>query len=367
MDAHRKQPWLRRIIWLVIPLAFLLAAQIYTVVSTTFQWYEGAEQTAGDHRLDVLFVGSSRVKAAIDPNTFEKVVQRQQGDLRAVNLGVGGSTLRQHLLGVRNLCEIAPSHTRGITVFVETYAGIPGSMKGWFMSENPRLLAEVMRAKDLPAFWGTRYSLEQKLSLTVRLAMFKFRPFFWKERIRRTIIDKGAHLLGIVTSALGVAAEQSPKPAVDLAAGGGIRTDEKGVALVRKQALAIAHHENGNADMDEGSSVSSGEEALVDWETNEVGELVRLAQGNGGQVVFFEAPLHSIYRVYYGKAVHPATRRSFDAARKRWGTPLLIADVHFQDSDYPDISHLSKSMAPRFTQALAEQWMGRAPHGSRKY
>jgi hypothetical protein len=262
--------------------------------------------------------------------------------------------MRQHLFGVRNLAAAHPDTMKGAAVFVETFAGVPGSMGGWFSTYNPRLLAEVMRFGDFGSFWQTHYRFEQKLDIMARITLFKFRPFFWKERIRRTVIDAGTSRMTAAARGLGLLAESTASAPVDLVAGGGIRTDKKGVALVREQALATKRQSEGEHAPAKLTGLPLSKEA---WEASEIGLLAKLVEDFEGELVFFEAPLHSIYREHYRRITPQPARAAFDAFRRHRRAPLISMEIALSDDDFPDISHLRKSMAADFARSLAREWL----------
>ena len=92
MKRHNWWAWGQ---WLVIPL--LVFGLVEAVVRGTLEnvpgWYLAAEREAGQARVNVIFIGSSRVGAAVHVPSFEREVFSLTGHCpRALNLGRGYST-----------------------------------------------------------------------------------------------------------------------------------------------------------------------------------------------------------------------------------------------------------------------------------
>src|SRR5262249_22993251 len=97
--------------WIVLPILVLglVEALVRTTTDRMPLWYGAAERVAERDRVDVIFVGSSRVLAAVLTDAFSETVALQTGYRpRTLNLGRGYTTLIEHYLGLRNLLLTHP-------------------------------------------------------------------------------------------------------------------------------------------------------------------------------------------------------------------------------------------------------------------
>src|SRR5687767_13192462 len=162
--------------WLIIPVVVFVGAEraVRATVDRVPQWYAAAERIAEAERVDVLFIGTSRVGAAVFTPAFEETVGQMTGrKVRALNLGRGAVTSAAHYLGLRNLLERHHENLRGVPVFLEAPGGLSAAEPWnapWVATEQPWILTEVMRPRDLRGFWRARgAALEQKIYLSLRM------------------------------------------------------------------------------------------------------------------------------------------------------------------------------------------------------
>jgi len=153
--------------WLVIPLAVFWLTE--SAFRSTFDrvplWYGAAQWAASEGRVDVVFIGSSRVSAAVSVTSFAREVFVRTGQCpRGLNLGQGYSTDPEHYLGLRNLFTSHPESLRGVVVFVEAAGGLPSSNgsevlglarwdTSWVHSAQPWLVVDLLRSEDLLPLW----------------------------------------------------------------------------------------------------------------------------------------------------------------------------------------------------------------------
>jgi hypothetical protein len=317
-------------------------------------WYAAAGVVASREDVGFLFVGSSRTGAAVATWAFERQVRRAGAARgRALNLGRGYSTTVEHYLGLRDLMAEHPERLRGLTVFVEAPGGNPepALWEGrWSHPAQPAMLLEVLRWRDMPAYWRrSGEPLEEKIATSTRLAFRDLALVRRRERFRERLLGAGAW---IAARAQGRSASwpfEGEPFGFDLsgAALGGTKPAAARVPRVRRLALRMGRR-------------WTQRKAWVRWERTVDADLVRLIRERGGRVWYFAVPRSSAF------AAGPE-RKAEEAAFAAWaaqvGSAVLWPKFDYDDSDLPDLLHLRASRAPDFTRALARAWLeaDRAP------
>src|SRR5215471_19987849 len=193
--------------WVVIPATVLISVELW--VKHNFDdmpvWYSAADGIAATHRIDVAFIGSSRVRNGIYVPAFEQEVFKTTGQcLRAVNLGLGYSTPAEHYFGLRNLFASHPANLKGVTVFIEAAGGVPSVDRWedrWVHTSQPQLIVDLLRAQDLRRFWMSRsQTADEKVQLTLRASLTNVSAFNRRERVRASLQEGSG--LGILLSLL---------------------------------------------------------------------------------------------------------------------------------------------------------------------
>lgn len=343
---HRSQ-------WVVIPLLLfsMLECAVRFWGSSGPVFWDIVEQSVQPGAVHFLFIGSSRVAASIDEKLFEEELLRHRPHpVRAINVGTGYSYLLQHFLGLRNALRRYPDHLRGCVVLVETSGGLPeystedGSE--WYFDGRPDLLTQVLKLEDLPTMWFSTMLIEDKLHLSFR---WLTRGSLLLSRGHgvavRVLAQTSARLSAMMVSVLPGTQTESPPPA-DLTTDGGVRTDQEGIVLARRLALESARRE------------LNDQRPLGRWTETVLGQIVALVRQAGGQVVFYEMPIHSVQAAPRRTAIRMEDAASFRAQATVWGTPVLLPKFVFTDGDFPDLWHLKRSRAREFTVALAKAWVG---------
>ncbi len=334
---------MRARVWL-LPLVVIGLAEAGARLSVDRvpRWYSAAEAIAARERVDVLFLGSSRVEAAVLPEAFEaEVLARGARRVRALNLGRGYTTDVEHWLGVRNLLAAQPERLRGLDVLVESPGGLalPTPWRGglWAHVEQPWLLAEVMRPRDLRGFW--RFSgldLETRLHLGARVLLRPVSLFQRRDRLRQAQVggDWRPH--------------SSPPPLGSDLRGrgaGSLRLDEATLRAARELAEAW------------GERLLRHQRPVRSWSPSVQSALVELLRAHGGRVVFFDSPQSETFARGYRTAVRRADLRAFVDQARAWGAPRLQPEFHYDDRDLPDLWHLDGSRAEEYSRALARAWL----------
>jgi len=97
---------------------------------------------------------------------------------------------------------------------------------------------------------------------------------------------------------------------------------------------------------------------------------ISMVDQHGGQVVFFEIPLSSVFARLYAMLLRQEDIRIFREQARIWGTPVLRPQLSFNDRDIPDLWHVGSWLAPAFSVELARAWVetlrttGKLPNGN---
>lgn len=343
--------------WILIPAIVFALGE-----STVQQWcsprplfWDQARPAAQTGRLDAVFIGSSRVAAAIDPAIVASAVTDASGQpVLSVNVGTGFSTLQEHRLGLRNYLESHADAGRGLVVFIEATNGVPDESlpsQNWHSDQRPELLVQVLKPGDLPALWQSNESLEERLRFTFRSLTGSSAISRESERIGRGILAKGTAWLSAEfqkldrsESATGVGLSGRMADQPDLSTAGGIRVDDEGLRLTRRAAEAWAR------------SQILDQRPRGPWDRTVVAEIIELVQSHGGRVVFFNAPLHPTHAAVFSTPVRETDRARFAEFARSRGCELLSCDFPTRDDDFPDIFHLRQSRAADYTRVLCREW-----------
>jgi hypothetical protein len=298
---------------------------------------------ANGYKANFLFVGTSRTRAAINPDAWDGVMsQVLRARTSTVNLGMGWCTPMEHWYGLRKLLSEYPDALRGTAVLLEAGDGIgyPERWDGnWIVDDRRDLLVPYMDRSDLPRLWKSSTPLEAKLSIAVDLLVPAFDQFPRLRHVARSNVDSAG--LGIVDG-IWQKPTDSATPGSDLVAAGGIRTDLKGVELARHLADSLS------------ASDLKGQKPYGDWDSTVQADIVRLVKDAGGIPIFVRIPFSPIQSRPLRTPLRDADRKSFRAALVRWGLPPLVeAEYPTTAEDFPDNWHLRKTLSPAFTQALA--------------
>jgi hypothetical protein len=341
--------WLGWAQWVVIPLLVFAAseagARVWMSRIGHLTFLARAERAAQGGPIDDLFVGTSRVAAAVDVDAFADEAARCIGRRpRAVNMGTGYSTLVEHFFGIKTLLRDRPDALRGGVVLIEAPGGIPDAItianrwdEPWTYEGETTRIVPHLRPGDLPDVWRSGLSFGDKLNFSFRTLTRGSALLAYRELIGMTLMDV---FRGRVAGAVAPAAGHD-KPAADLAERGGIRTDQEGVRRARSLAVEMA------------ATWAADQRPIGRWGDRVVGSLVKLILEAGGRVVFFEVPLHSMQAAALTTQSRLADRRAFLAEAKTWGAVVVSPDLEAGDDDFPDVFHLSGSRSAAYSRALA--------------
>lgn len=354
MQGSDRLRWLLRCVqWMILPFLVLGLAEAFVrhTADRVPSWYEAADRLGSMRSVQALFVGSSRVQAAILPSAFEQVLaERGRHGITALNLGRGYSTDAEHYLGLRNLLAAHPDTLRGVTVFAEAPGGLPWATRWdnvpWAMAAQPWMLVDLLRPADLPRFWQqSGLDLGTRLHLSVRVVLRGVSLFNRRERVREQWLDdvlptlaRGDRPKFVFTRTLGDDL-QGPGQATS------IRHDPAALALARRLARDL------------GEQLARYQAPIRDWRGTLPEVLVRLVQGAGGHVVFFEPPLGEVFLKGYRTKVRQEDAAFFARQAKEWGSCVVRPAFSYSDDDLPDFWHLRPERVIEYTRAVAVAWL----------
>ena len=203
-------------------------------------WFYDIDRTLRDGRLDYLFIGSSRVAAAIDIDAFQDQLKLLEGrETSADTLARGNISLVHTVLALERLSVEHPGRLAGTVLLFEIPGGLPpvfgtwnGTARGWDtawaeVGKNPQLLARVLDGPQLARFWRSPTTFEAKSSVTIRWAMKGFAFFDEQERVREQFFSAGDKLTRKVVGPRGQGRR------LDLSDQGGIRTDSDAAQQIK--------------------------------------------------------------------------------------------------------------------------------------
>ena len=330
-----------RFVFLTAVCLLVIELALRRYVPDDFFWKAVAQSP---RPVDVLFIGSSRTAAAIDPGTFAASLPGSA--VTVVNAGTGFVTPAEFFLALRNTLRDQPQTLRDTVLAIEAAAAMPDPQSWsdrWAHADRPAILIPVLRASDLPRYWQASRPFEEKLQVSVTYLLRHSSVVTRRDAIGARLFGKGHIFLQSRLASL-LPAPQQPAAQSDLTTAGGIRTDSEGVLLARRLAEDYAR-------------ASMGDQRPIDWPGTVVADIIRLAREHRLRVVFFAPPLHSLHRRIYETPRRDLDRQAFGAFAARIGTPILAPVFPTSDEDFPDIWHLKKSLAAPYTRALAASFL----------
>lgn len=356
-----------------------LLAPAFRGTTELIDFYAQLRRTVDAAPPDYLFLGTSRVAAAVHQAHFDSLAQAATGQPSyAANLGKGSATEAIHYHGVRDLLARHPHALRGTTVFLGAPHGIPDQnwQERWTNDAWPLLLSPYLPASEIPRFVRiaeepatekvhialARYSLALRLWPSIKQRLFSAvravgdrlglpgaRPD--PEAVRRAALA-AREAAGLDTPADTLATVDTPPAAdsagVDLATQGGIRTDRQGLEANRRFAQQLMEQYLTNT--------LPRREAPVDWDQSVLADLVRLIRDHGGEVALFNVPLTSTDSLYYSFVQGDRAAVHLDRWAARQQVPRLDIPLPTTDADFPDLRHLRFSLASTYTEMLFDAY-----------
>lgn len=288
--------------------------------------------------VDYLFVGSSRIPATINPQLFSKL-----SDGIAINAGRGYMTPGIHYQALKNKISQYPDYLRDAIVVIE-YAG--SSTYDTPFKEDKLKVYEPVIESDRPAphlliphldfnsYVEFMRESENGNEVKTQLSFLYFSSTYRSSQF----VNEKFHALN--------------KPLFgnkkqDLTSEGGIRDDR--IEFAQQKALTIAKQQKERII----NSVLLTTEAI---DNSSFAAIYKLIVENGGRVVLYNMPLHSIQKEIYTSKKARLNKEVFEDWLQTKNIPVLYtSNFEFSDNDFPDTWHLSKSRRDEFTTKLFEQ------------
>ena len=326
-------------------LPFLLVEMVISVTKgsgheTLFPWLAENKQASIDH----LFLGSSLTLLCIDSPGFDEEVLKDTGKkIRSLNMGMGYSTAAEYYLGLRYLIAHDKNALRNKVVFMEAPAGLPvfsSWRDDWMDAKHPRLLTYYLDWSDIWKYWTlTNASFGEKvyLPLAKYSSLASYGPVL-QELFMQEINTK---LKWLSPAQQGLNSKTSPR---DLAAVGGVRTDDEGVEAARRSVAAA-------------SSTQLKNQTAINWNDTIVADIVKLVHANGGKVYFLNVPVSTVFKRRFETAIRTLDKQEFEKMLDQWNCKIIEPKFSSTgDEDFPDLLHLRASRSPEFSRAAADAY-----------
>ena len=324
--------------WIIIPLVFFALAEkrVSQWIDQQATWYADVGRPQWEtppENVDFLFIGSSRVSAAIDATHF---AEQGETPTTALNFGLGFSKPIQHLFGLRNLIEAHPEALEGVTVFLEAPAGLPEYETRddpWYFKQSPQMLTYRMQADDMADFRTRAFPFAKRAEVERLYAMRGLRMFTYRNWLKR-LIDR--RFKQKITAKFG--SKEIKHEAGDLGTDGGVRNDKAGIELVREAVKLEA--------------IKAMQQPIPPYDQMILKEINELLTPVNGRIVLYDIPLSTVKRSVFVNAASAANREQLRTNLQARGFTTLLPDFKYTDEDFPDASHLRKSRKKEFTRSL---------------
>ena len=352
MDAIKK-PVLQRLFfklqWVAIPLIIMVTLE-YALRKSDINaplWYSRADVIASRAKIDFLFIGSSKMAAAVNEEIFDYLISAHFGRrILSLNLGQAYSSAQMHYLGLRNLMQKYPTSFDHVTLFIEARADFPYSLfhtnwKSKWFRKQPQLLVPLLRQPDLVPFWKTRdTTINEKVYITLKYLMARSTIIGFRERIRKKIEQDGQKFCARIGRLL-FRLPFSPEMQSKIRPSGGIKDNPKD--LENTKEIALKYY----------AALSEHKKILDRWDKSVLADIVRLIKRQGGKVIFLNLPAHSAELNAYRTPTHETNKVIIKEHLKKWGAAILTPDFAYTDDDIPDYFHLGISRNAEFSKKLA--------------
>lgn len=294
-------------------------------------------KTDTDH-VDYLFIGSSRVPSTINPKKFIE----EDKEKIAVVAGRGYMPSGLHYLALQNKISKHPDYIRNANVFIE----YPGSSiyAEKYDDVKYRVYEPVVKTDrampnliiphlTLSSFFSFLFESKNSLNVKLETTLLFFSSFYRTSAQIKEDFEK--HNSPIFSN---------KKDNNKLATEGGIRNDN--IEFAKQKAIEVALIDKKLLENEEQLTISILNESIL-------AKFSDLVNANGGTLLLYKMPLHSIQNQVY-KSIKA---RENNIIFEKWLTSrnikvIYIDDFKYTDDDFPDFWHLSVKRRDEFTKKL---------------
>lgn len=313
---------------------------INTLNEKTEENYKNRYKDFDTKHVDYLFIGYSRVPATINP----QLIRQLSNGKTVINEGRGYMTPGIHYQALKNKLEEYPDYLKNAVVFIE----YPGSqIYTSDFKQDKFLVYEPLVSTDKP----------MPHLLLPHLNWSSFRSFL-KESNNSTSVKRELTLLYLFSS---YRASQylndrfnaknsvylSKKRNNKLVSEGGIRNDIIDVAIQKAYDLA-------SQEKKEIMEAPLLTDEIIDNST--FAKLYEIISQNGGKLMVYEMPLHSVQVDIYNTVKAKKNKIVFENWLNNHNIPIIYnPEFKYDDSDFPDIWHLSMERRDEFSTLLYKE------------
>lgn len=342
---------IRQLQWILLPLIVLVFLEFSLRRGPWVKqyWYSRAETVASKQKIDFLFIGSSKVAAAVHVPAFEASLSKAfQRRVVSMNLGQGYSTIHMHFLGIRNLLQNHPDALKNTICFIEAFEDVPlyEYHAGWesrWVKARPQLLASLLRRRDLVTLWYSKDTIDSKITATVSFLLSDCYLATYRELIRNRCMQESRRLVEQTADALAGPGDGGNHRGTVFQPAGGIKADPASITRIKARGIRYFN-----------SLSRKKQPVLENWSGSILGQLILMIKERGGMVTFVNMPSHSLQRAAYRTEIHERNRCIFKRQLAEWDSLLLTPGFRYSDADIPDAYHLASSRAGEFSRALAK-------------
>lgn len=293
-----------------------------------------SEKTAN---VDLLFIGSSRVAASINPQIF----MQKDPSQTVVVAGRGYTTAGFHYQALRNRISEFPEYLENANVFIE-YAGSK-QYANPFIEERYRIYEPTQPDNDK----AMPHLLLPHLNYDSLLEFMKTSPNSW--RVKR---DMALLYFSSLYRSLDFVKEQLHRLDAPLMnatenlvpSEGGIRNDR--ISLAKEGAIV-------NAKRQIEKSESSPLITTENLKESSLAYLNAIIKENGGKLLLYRLPVHSVQERIYDSDKERINRKIFEQWLGKNDIEIVhCPDFNYEDSDFPDTWHLSVKKRDEFSLLL---------------
>jgi hypothetical protein len=326
------------LIWLLIRILIILAiAEISCRIFIDKKYFQSVDlykEWDKKRPFDFIFIGSSRMAAAILPDIF-----KNDSDQVVINAGRGYSTAVIHYKALTQILEQDKNALKNCKVIIEAPGGVSYIEDGsrWFYDEDPHLIVPYLKTADIVEYvFKNKNSLVNKIDLVLLYSFAAWRDCFYeREQIQ---IFSDYHLKRMDVRFLG-GPDQHEK-SENIAARGGTKSDSATIKIARQLAYQAR-----NQDISEQKVLT-----MKDIENSMISKICSLIRKNGGQVFLLDMPESSVLQSIYETPVAKENKKLFDQWLSDNKIRLIVTPFVYTDADFPDNFHLRESRVEEFSE-----------------